>query len=55
MELQHKENGYKIIVAAKRGNIVVNRKGFVSIDRGHYHGCHMVSADVLEEKFEVVA
>ncbi len=54
MELQHKENGYTIIVAAKRGNIVVNRKGFATINKGRYHGCKLVSADILEEKFEVV-
>ena len=55
MKLKHKTDDYVIVIEAKNGEPVLNRKGFVNVLGGVSYGWRAISLDVIDDKFEVVA
>ena len=55
MQLRHVEKGFTIQVTSKRGKPILNKQGFVNIERGIYKQCRTMPLEVLEKKFEVAS
>ncbi len=51
MEVRNKRKDIILTIESKRGEPLVNRRGFVNIIKGNYFLCDKISMDILNDHF----